>query len=393
MRILHVISTLNPASGGPPIVCGAIAAAQAQLGHSVTVITYTDPKANEYFPKVFAPMPGWDKVKLVLVDQPGRIENYTGRRAAAALKPLVPNHDFVHIHSVWEPILVQAASQARRHRVPYCVLLNGMLDPWSLSQRKLKKQLCLALIHRRMLSGAAFLHTLNKDEETLLSPLNLPTPLARIPNGVFLTDIDPLPPRGQLRAKFPQLADKPFILFLSRLHYKKGLDILADAFARVAPVMPDLQLVVAGPDGGDRQPLLDRVAAAGLASRVHVVGPLYGRDKISAMVDAACFCLPSRQEGFSLAITEALACACPVVITENCHFPEVAEVGAGRVVPLDPVPVADALLDVLRDQPAAARMGQAGRTMIESRFTWPRIAQRTLDCYQQYSAKGTPASR
>ncbi len=184
----------------------------------------------------------------------------------------------------------------------------------------------------------------------------------------------------------------PFGLFLSRLHHKKGLDYLADAFALVAAQFPEARLVVAGPDDGARGPFEQRVRAAGLAGRVHLVGPLYGPAKFAAMVDATCFCLPSRQEGFSVAVTEAMACGLPVVISDACHFPEVAEVGAGEVVPLEGDRVAQALRRVVGDPELRRSMGEAGRQLVRSRFTWPRVAEQCVAAYGRRSPGAAAAS-
>ena len=170
-----------------------------------------------------------------------------------------------------------------------------------------------------------------------------------IPNGVNLEEFEPPPDPAIFRRQLPALGDRPYILFLSRLHYKKGLDFLADAFRIVAATRADVQLVVAGPDDGAQTEFERRIAGAGLSDRVHVPGPIYGPEKLSAVAGAACFVLPSRQEGFSVAILEALACGTPAVVSEECHFPEVAEVEAGEVVPLDAVAVAAALNRVLAD--------------------------------------------
>ncbi|NQX90461.1 MAG: glycosyltransferase, partial [Halioglobus sp.] len=204
-----------------------------------------------------------------------------------------------------------------------------------------------------------------------------------IPNGVFLEELEPLPKPGAFRAAHQQVGDHPFVLFLSRLQYKKGLDHLANAFALAAGKLDRAHLVVAGPDEGEQAGFQRRIEAAGLTDRVHLVGPLYERRKIEALVDATCFCLPSRQEGFSVAITEALACGVPVVVTEACHFPEVGQVGAGRVVPLDDEAIAAALVEVMSDQALGAQMGRQGRALIAERFTWQRIAKRTIEAYER----------
>jgi glycosyltransferase involved in cell wall biosynthesis len=263
-----------------------------------------------------------------------------------------------------------------------------MLDPWCLSQKKWKKRLALVLGFRRMLNRAAGLHVLNADERDLLTPLGLTTPCEVIPNGIFLTEFDPPPDPRLFRDRRPGPGERPFVLFLSRLHYKKGLDLLAEAFAKIAPRHPDVDLVVAGPDGGAEADFRERVAAAGLNSRVWLTGPLYGPEKLSALAAARVFCLPSRQEGFSMAILEALACRLPVVITKDCHFPEVADVGAGRVTPLSADAVADALNGLLSDPAERESASQAGRALVEGRFTWPRIAEQTVRWYLQL---GQPA--
>jgi len=131
------------------------------------------------------------------------------------------------------------------------------------------------------------------------------------------------------------------------------------------------------------EPFRQQVARLGLTTRVHIVGPLWGEDKLAAIVDADCFCLPSRQEGFSMAITEVMACGLPVVISEPCHFPEVREAGAGEVVPLDARAIADALERVLQDPQQRQRMGQAGRELVRSRYTWPHIAEQCVRAYRR----------
>jgi glycosyltransferase involved in cell wall biosynthesis len=115
-------------------------------------------------------------------------------------------------------------------------------------------------------------------------------------------------------------------------------------------------------------------------------GPLFGPDKYSAIAGAAVYCLPSRQEGFSVAILEAMACRVPVVISDACHFPEVAQVGAGRIVSLDATQIADAIDVVLSDPAQATAMGRAGRRLVEERFTWPQVATRSVDAYKRLAS-------
>jgi glycosyltransferase involved in cell wall biosynthesis len=240
--------------------------------------------------------------------------------------------------------------------------------------------------HRRLLDNAALLHTLNADEARLIEPLRLRCRVEIIPNGVFLEEVHPMPSRGSFYRKHGKLAGRPFILFLGRLHYKKGLDFLADAFISIAASRRELMLVIAGPDAGARAQFEAQIAAAGLMDRVLMAGPLYGRDKLEALADAACFCLPSRQEGFSMAIVEALACGVPAVISADCHFQAVGEAGAGEVVELRPEAIAAALLRVTSNEDERRRMGIRGSYLVQSHYSWPKIAKQTVAAYRKAGA-------
>lgn len=381
MRISHVITTLDPAAGGPPVVATRLAAALARDGHAVSLVAYESPGKESAVAKLLGGIPGWDRVQVRTLPWGGRLERVLATGARRALPALLEGCEIVHIHGVWDPILLAAAGAARRSGIPYVVTPHGMLDPWSLSQSRLKKRVALAVAYRSMLSHAAFLHWLNRDEQTLVEPLRLGAPGKVIGNGIFAEELADLPPRGAFRAGRPALGEAPFALFMGRLHHKKGLDILASAMRRLGETRPDLHLVVAGPDDGAEAEFRSQVERSGVAARVHVVGPLYGREKLAALVDAAVFVLPSRQEGFSIAITEAMACGLPVVVSDACHFPEVAEERCGHVVPVDAAATADAIADVLARPDEAAAMGERGRRLVLARFTWPQVARQMTEAY------------
>lgn len=378
MRIVHVIASMEATHGGPPVIAACIASAQAQLGHEAALFSY-DPGTSDAVVKRLKSFPGGDRVKLHFIPRADRMEMAFGRRAGNAFNGIVRNYDFVHIHGIWEGIQRTTAAQARAASVPYCVVPHGMLDTWSLTQSALKKRTALALLVKPFLNRAAFLHLGNVHERDVIKPLHIRSAGEIIPNGAFLEEFENLPPVGTFRNAHPEVGQDPYILFLSRLHYKKGLDYLADSFAIVAKQHPTVRLVVAGADDGYKATFEQMIAAHGIGARTHLVGPIYSEQKLAAFNEAACFCLPSRQEGFSIAITESLACGTPAVVSEDCHYPEVRDVGAGAVTRLDAQEVAKGLLTTLAGDRAA--MGAAGRTLVRQRFNWPEVARTTIAAY------------
>ena len=386
MRLLHVISSLDPAQGGPPFVVARLGAAQRERGHQVEVLGYATEDARPRIQSMLAatPQPGPQALHLLA---PGSThERLRARRARRWLDDQLAGVDVLHLHGVWDPILHAAAQAARRRNIPWIVTPHGMLDPWCMTQGRLKKQLALrAWVRPTILNGARFIHALNADETRGMASLVGTTPMEVVPNGVFPDELAPPDDPGAFRSASPFLGADPYVLFLSRLHYKKGLDVLVDAFARTQDRCPTARLVIAGPDDGYEDTLHALVDDTAARERIHIVGPLYGDTKRNAIVEAACFCLPSRQEGFSMAITEALGFGTPVVITDACHFPEVASAGAGHVVELDAAAVADALVDLLTHQSTRDAMGAAGVTLVSEHYTWPKIAERFDELLQEYN--------
>ncbi|MEI8120590.1 MAG: glycosyltransferase [bacterium] len=383
MNILHVIDSLDPATGGPALVSISLAAAQARLGHKVSILCNNEPGCKQDIAKAHAIIPGADLVDIVDLGCPGWVEKLLSIKSQSFLRKLIQTGSFVHLHGVWEPNLWRAAAIARERGAGYVVRPLSLLHPWQMKRHVLVKKMVFSIGAQRMLDHASFIHALNHDEAQFIRKYAPHTPVEIIPNGVFLEQFSPLPHVGTFHKHHPELKGNPYILFLSRLHYQKGMIHLADAFRLVTAEDPSVQLVVAGPDRGEEGSFRRRVEEHGLTSRVHLVGPLYGEEKTAALQDAVCYCLPSLNEGFSMAITEALACGLPAVISEQCFFPEVGSAGAGEVVPLDPARIAAALMHILSDPALRARMSSAAHRLIAEHYTWPKIAEQTEAAYRR----------
>jgi glycosyltransferase involved in cell wall biosynthesis len=182
--------------------------------------------------------------------------------------------------------------------------------------------------------------------------------------------------------------DGPIVLFLSRVHPKKGLDLLVPAFAQAAPA--DAVLVIVGPDADGYS---DQVRAMAnrhsVGDRLLFTGMLRGRDRIEAFVDADLFALPSYQENFGIAVVEALASGCPVLISDqvNIHR-EITAGGVGVVVPTDTASVAQALAGWLGDPARRAAAAARAPAFVRARYDWQRIASRWATHYAGLAGVG-----
>lgn len=379
MRVAHVVPGLSAERGGPPRVILPLLDDLRSKGVRLCIYTVEDrsgevlsvPPAVEH--RVFAPtwLASWWRGHA--------------HRLAAELRQSAEGFNLIHIHELWHYPHLVAATAASRSSTPYVVTVHGNLDPWALHYKRMRKRLYWRLAQRRLLAGASRLHAITAAEADHIHRMGLSVPVVVIPNGVSLKEFEQMPPPNDFRERHPRLRSGRIILFLGRLHPVKGLDLLAQAFSRIAasPSFRDVFLVVAGPDESNLRPKLEEtLGSAGLLDRILFTGMLDARAKLSALAAADLFVLPSYSEGLSLATLEALACGVPVVITESCNFPEVAAAGAGEVVRADARALEAALRKVLRDEAMRARMGAMGRRLVEERYTWDKLGDRMLELYR-----------
>ena len=294
------------------------------------------------------------------------------------LQPLLRDAEAMVIHGLWQYHALAAWRAWRRlgsMAPPYWVYTHGMLDPWFRRRyplKHLKKCLYWPMADQRVLRDAQAVLFTTEQECELARGAFWPY---RLQEQVVPYGITPPPDHATAQIEafdqaHPQLAQRPFLLALSRLHEKKGLDLLLQAFAVIAEQAPELQLVLAGPDGGMRASLLCQVTALGLSERVHLPGLLLGEIKWGALRRCELFCLPSHQENFGLVVAEALACSRPVLISTAVNLcREVEQAGAGLVQPDDLPSTLEGLRCWLRlDAAERAAMGARARALFDARF-------------------------
>lgn len=362
MRILHVVPTYLPARryGGPIIAVHGLCKALTTRGHTVDVFTTNVDGEGTLDVPTNTPVT-LDGVHVHYFASSFR-RLYFSKEMGAALRQRVGEYDVVHSHAVYLWPGVLAARNAAKARVPYVISPRGMLVPELIRQKnRLAKTLWLQLIERRGLARASAIHFTSQLEwdEAKRVGLPLPSPIV-IPNGI---DLEPRPavPR-----------DVHTLVFLGRVSWKKGLDRVIAALPR----WPGVRFIVAGNDDEELTPRLRELAAsAGVADRVQFTGPVYGDAKNELLARATLFVLLSTSENFGNAVLESLAMETPVVLSADVGLAEEVVRAQAGVIGLDEVEA------LLHDPERRATMGRKGRALVESRFSWSRVAEEMEEAY------------
>jgi glycosyltransferase involved in cell wall biosynthesis len=304
---------------------------------------------------------------------------------AAWLDAHVSEFDVVHVHGVFSHACLAGGRACRRHGVPYVVRPLGSLDPWSLRRRRLGKRLLWRVGAGRLLRRAAAVHYTTAEERRLAEARLGLTHGVVIPLGIDEEVLEADVPSGTFRGRHPELGTAPYVLSLSRLHPKKGLETLVEAFAAATAEGPlsRWRLVVAGDGEPAYVARLRRLASRWGAGRILMPGWLAGVDRVAAYRDAALFALPSWQENFALSVAEALALGVPVVVSDRVNLaPDVLDAGAGWAVPPDAVALGDALRRAMKDENGRGERGRAGQVLARQRFTWSTVADQLEGLYE-----------
>lgn len=366
MKILHVIPDLAPETGGPVTAVLGLAEAQAAMGHEVCI-------ASSDYGLAFSPKV--DNVEFNLF--PCRYDTWRwAPELGRHLERVVKGFDVVMVESLWQYPTFIAGRACRAANVPYVVSPNGMLDVWSLSQKAWKKRPYMALIERKTLLGASAIHLTSEGELTHSYLNKWRVPKIVVPLGLHRSKYTDLPLAEGFFKRYPELSDKQIVLFLGRLHYKKQPDVVIRAFHQAYFDMPNIHLVLAG--AGEQfyiQRLQELVKSLGIQDRVLFTGILEGDAVREAYRAASVFVLPSWQENFGLALVEAMAAECPVIVSDHIDLaPDIKQASAGLVVSPSVDETAVSITLLLRNDEMRSEMGRRGRQLVLEKFTWKRCA-------------------
>ncbi len=390
MKILHVIANLAPRYGGPSRACREMTAAVARRGHEVSIHTTNQDGPGELDVPTDRAVVEDGVVLHYFPIQTPRFWGVSGP-LAAGLKRAIPEADVVHIHSLYLFHDWVAGHYCRAAGVPYVVRPHGTLDPYIHGRHRWRKTIMETLFQNRMLSHAAAIHYTSEDEMRLAAPYARGAPGAVVPLGIDPQDSETPPTPGGFRSRHPEIGDKTIVLFFGRLNFKKGLDILAQAFGALARDRDDIHLVIAGPDDGMGEMTTGWLREQGALGKTTFTGMVLGDDKRALLGDADIFVLPSFSENFGIAVVEAMASGLAVVISDRVNiWREIEAAGAGRVAPPEAGPFARELSALLDDAALRRAMGASGRRLARDAFSSERMGDRLEALYETIAAGGRP---
>ena len=360
MRVLLAVPSIRASFGGPAVTVSGLARALIDAGVTVGLTTLETDEDTQWRAQ---------GVRAVTVGE-GRGMS----EISVLVRRFFDGHppDVIHDNGLWLLFHHSVASCANKMGMPRILSVRGMLTPWALRHHGLRKRIAWLAYQRRDLDSACVVHATSENEAQEIHDLGLRLPIAVVPNGVEMPQIVPL---------MDEYRPQRTLLFLSRLHPKKGLLMLVKAWSIARPT--GWRVVIAGPDeGGHERTVKAAARKAGVAEDFDFVGPAYGAHRERLYASADLFMLPTHSENFGMVVAEALARGIPVITTRGAPWRILEENRCGWWTEIGAEPLAEALrkATALTDEERRA-MGFRGRQLIADRYAWSRVAEQMQGVY------------
>lgn len=383
MKILHVIDSVFKAGGGTSEVVPRLCEALVAAGQSVRLVTGGGDAPSNAALKAckkgvdirFCPTKCVPYFSFLRATEQFKNELHAGSAWA----------DIVHVHGLWQDPSWVAIKRTRHEGKPYLMQPHGFLEPERLKISKWKKRIVSSLIERSNLNHAACVIATAESEKLGIEQYGVKAPIEIVPIGIDAVAIDAARQDRQLLEKWGLNPSKKTLLYFSRLTPIKGLDLLAQAWARLGQFHRDWQLFIAGPnDRGYATEIQDLYGRTVTDGSVTFSGPIYGAEKSILLKSVDAFVLPTRSENFGIAVQEALAAGLPVVCTKGAPWKVIADEGAGEWVEISADAICNGLRNVLSaDDLTRRKMGEAGKRIVMRDFGWAGIAKKLVAVYQK----------
>jgi glycosyltransferase involved in cell wall biosynthesis len=389
LKVLHVTPFYHPAIqfGGPIQSVHLLNKTLKKQGVEVDVFTTNAglEKQKEFNPQSWRVIDG---VNVKYFPYYGYINYSFSPELFISLNKIVKNYNVVHITAVWNFTVAATAYVCRQAGVPYIISPRGTIYPEAIAiKSSFIKRSYLKLISYKDLNGATAIHYTSLDEKQKVeSSLHLSAPGIIVPNGIDLSDYADLSRPKNFGKYYPELRGKKYILFLSRINKKKGLDILVEAFAQISASYPELTLVIAGPDNEEYGThVKEALTKKGVIQNTFFTGLISGEVKLAAYRDAEIFILPSYSENFGMSIVEAMACGTPVIISDQVGIAQdIDQQKAGVVTTTKVESVAKAMNHLLDNKEERKCIGEKGLKMVREYYNIEAVSKEFIKEYTKH---------
>ncbi len=385
MKILHILPSYEPAwhLGGVVRSVSQLCRELGRLGHEVTVFT-TDSGRNQRMEiPVNQPVEvGGVTVYYFKTDFCLKFCYSEALRNACYFQ--IEKFDIVHLASFWNYPGIPGAKTAKQKTIPYVISPRGSLVPYALSAKRFKKWAYMQLVVKRFIRHAAALHFTAELEREQSVKLGVQVPSFVVPNGLNIYEFNNLMGKDDAKEVWGLTDSWPIVLYLGRLHQRKGLEALIKAFAASSELFPQGRLLLAGPDDGQQNALMELARDLGIINKVMFPGYVPPQKRNSLLMTADLFSLVTYPgENFGNAAVEAMLAGVPVLLSEHVGIcQEVSTDGAGVVVPLDVETIADTLVSLLADTRKLRTMGEAAAVSSRKRYNIHLVAKQMVNAYE-----------
>lgn len=385
-HICHVVASMNENTGGTANAIGNLAGSMSngKIEPHIFTLNYAN-CGHQILPQ---------NVKIhsypaTIISRHLRgFQPHAGRK----LKQLAKDFNLLHNHGLWMFPNLYAREASTQNNIPLITSPRGMLEAWSLKRSRFKKRLAWWFYEYQNLSHATAFHATSEDEAISIRRAGFKQPIAVIPDGVCLPEIIEKPSKNIIIEEFPELQNKYWLLFLSRLHPKKGLETLFHVWNMISSQFPDWHLIIAGPDWqGYRVKLESFIEKQSLKERVTFTGMLTGHKKDAILFHSDLFVLPTFSENFGIAIAESLAHGVPVITTKGAPWQDLDTYQCGWWLENKPEILAKTLKEGMKLSATERQiMGNRGRQLVASKYAWKAISDNMISFYGWILNGGTP---
>lgn len=363
MRICIFTTSIDKRLGGPSRSVPILARGLANKGILTTLLTCKTEQMNVH-------LLDNSTVDLKIIDANVNVKCFEKDILDA-------KYDLIHLQNLWMPLYHKMARIARKHNIPYIMTPRGCLEPWCMKQKRIKKLVAFHLYQKRDLQQAACILATSKMEADNIRALGITSPIAIIPNGIDISEY-------KCRTSEDKTHVKKQILFLSRIHEKKGIEFLINAWEQLRAKYPTWNVVIAG--NGEESyihRLNEIIKSKSLRDCVEIIPPVFGEDKRRLYCESSLFVLPSYSENFGMVIAEAMSCGVPVITTNGTPWQELNEIKLGWCIDLSLEKLITSISKAIElGQDSLFRIGQECSKHIRDTYQYTEVAAKNKAVYE-----------